>query len=246
MTGKDNLDSKTKAELQRLGTKKVYLIGGEYSLSKNVQTQLSNMGISVERISGSDRYKTSISLAQKLNSIKSVSQVAVANGVNGLADAISIGAVAADNNMPILTNEKSELQGADEFLKSSKITKSYIIGGTATLSSNLESKLSNPTRLAGSNRNETNAKIIDKFYPSSDLKYAFVVKDGSKSQGDLIDGLAVGALGAKTDSPVVIVGNKLDESQKNVLKSKKIETPIRVGGNGNESAFNELNTLLGK
>ncbi len=33
---------------------------------------------------------------------------------------------------------------------------------------------------------------------------------------------------------------------KNVLKSKKIETPIRVGGNGNESAFNELNTLLGK
>ncbi len=51
------------------------------------------MGISVERISGSDRYKTSISLAQKLNSIKSVSQVAVANGVNGLADAISVGAV---------------------------------------------------------------------------------------------------------------------------------------------------------
>ncbi len=65
------------------------------------------MGISVERISGSDRYKTSISLAQKLNSIKSVSQVAVANGVNGLADAISVGAAAADNNMPIiLTNEK--------------------------------------------------------------------------------------------------------------------------------------------
>ena len=88
----------------------------------------------------------------------------MANGVNGLADAISVGAAAADNNMPIiLTNEKSELQGADEFLNSSKITKSYIIGGTATLSSNLESKLSNPTRLAGSNRNETNAKIIDKF-----------------------------------------------------------------------------------
>lgn len=247
LTGKDNLDSKTKAELQRLGTKKVYLIGGENSLSKNIQTQLSNMGISIERISGSDRYKTSISLAQKLNSIKSVSQVAVANGVNGLADAISVGAAAADNNMPIiLTNEKSELQGADEFLNSSKITKSYIIGGTATLSSNLESKLSNPTRLAGSNRNETNAKIIDKFYTNSDLKYAFVVKDGSKSQGDLIDGLAVGALGAKTDSPVVLVGNKLDESQKTVLKSKKIETPIRVGGNGNESAFNELNTLLEK
>ncbi len=53
------------------------------------------------------------------------------------------------------------------------------------------------------------------------MKYAFVVKDGSKSQGDLIDGLAVGALGAKTDSPVVLVGNKLDESQKMYLSLRK-------------------------
>ncbi len=55
-------------------------------------------------------------LAQKLNSIKNVSQIAVVNGVKGLADAISVGAAAAENNIPIiLANEKSELQGADEF-----------------------------------------------------------------------------------------------------------------------------------
>lgn len=62
--------------------------------------------------------------------------------MKGLADAISVGAAAAENNIPIiLANEKSELQGADEFLNSLNIEKSYIIGGTASLSNNLESKL---------------------------------------------------------------------------------------------------------
>ncbi len=61
--------------------------------------------------------------------------------MKGLADAISVGA-ARENNIPIiLANEKSELQGADEFLNSLNIEKSYIIGGTASLSNNLESKL---------------------------------------------------------------------------------------------------------
>ncbi len=48
--------------------------------------------------------------------------------MKGLADAISVGAAAAENNIPIiLANEKSELQGADEFLNSLNIEKSYII-----------------------------------------------------------------------------------------------------------------------
>ncbi len=85
--------------------------------------------------------------------------------MKGLADAISVGAAAAENNIPIiLANEKSELQGADEFLNSLNIEKSYIIGGTASLSNNLESKLKNPTRLSGSSRDETNSNIIDNFY----------------------------------------------------------------------------------
>ncbi len=61
---------KTKAEIQRLGAKKVYLIGGENSISKEIEQQLKSLNISIERISGSDRYKTSLLLAQKLNGIK--------------------------------------------------------------------------------------------------------------------------------------------------------------------------------
>ncbi len=67
---KEALNSKTKAEIQRLGAKKVYLIGGENSISKEIEQQLKSLNISIERISGSDRYKTSLLLAQKLNGIK--------------------------------------------------------------------------------------------------------------------------------------------------------------------------------
>ena len=241
LTQKEALNSKTKAEIQRLGAKKVYLIGGENSISKEIEQQLKSLNISIERISGSDRYKTSLLLAQKLNGIKNVSQIAVVNGVKGLADAISVGAAAAENNIPIiLANEKSELQGADEFLNSLNIEKSYIIGGTASLSNNLESKLKNPTRLSGSSRDETNSKIIDNFYKKDTLKNAFVVKNGIKNQNDLIDGLAVGPLGAKTGSPVILVGDKLADSQKEVLKNKTLEKVTQVGGGANKNAFKEL------
>lgn len=239
LTNKDDIPEATLQRLNRVT--KIYVIGGENSISKEIEQQLKSLNISIERISGSDRYKTSLLLAQKLNGIKNVSQIAVVNGVKGLADAISVGAAAAENNIPIiLANEKSELQGADEFLNSLNIEKSYIIGGTASLSNNLESKLKNPTRLSGSSRDETNSKIIDNFYKKDTLKNAFVVKNGIKNQNDLIDGLAVGPLGAKTGSPVILVGDKLADSQKEVLKNKTLEKVTQVGGGANKNAFKEL------
>ena len=40
LTQKDKLDERTKAELKRLDVKKVYIIGGEDVLTKNVETEL--------------------------------------------------------------------------------------------------------------------------------------------------------------------------------------------------------------
>lgn len=245
LSEKGILNPETKKEIQRLKANKVYLIGGTNSLSQNTESALKNMGINVERVWGNDRYETSIKLAKKQNSISSVSNIVVVNGVKGLPDAISVGAAAAQNNMPIiLANEKSELSGAEEFIKSINVNKSYVVGGTSTLSTSLESKLVNPKRLAGLNRNDTNSKIINEFYPgTSALENLFVVKDGMKAQKDLIDGLAVGPLGARTKSPVMLVGSSLDASQKQVVQNKNFNNIIRVGGNGNENAFYEIKNL---
>ena len=104
----------------------------------------------------------------------------------------------------------------------------------------------NANRLGGLSRNETNAIILEKFYKNKDLNNIFVAKDGIKKVDDLIDALAVGVLAAKENSPLVIVGDKLDTKQEVLLKSKTPKEVTQVGGNGNENAFNQIVNMLKK
>ncbi|MBS5788206.1 MAG: cell wall-binding repeat-containing protein [Clostridioides difficile] len=242
LTQKKKLDERTKLELMRLGAKKVYIVGGEGVLDKELESNLKRLGIKdVERISGSDRYQTSLKLAQNLDSIKGVTEIALVNGQKGLADAVSIGSIAAQKNMPILLSESASKSSLlDEFLESKNIKKSYVIGGENSISNSLMNSLDNSVRLGGTNRNDTNAKVIDEFFKSTELKNAYITKDGIKSEDHLIDALAVGVLAAKNESPVIIVSDKISDTQEKVLNTKSFDFLTQVGGRGNESAFNEL------
>ncbi|KAK2333061.1 hypothetical protein XC52_00075, partial [Clostridioides difficile] len=244
LTSKDKLNDKTKAEIQRLKAKKVYLIGGTSVLSTNIEKEIKNLKISFERISGAERYQTSLELAKKLDAISDVKKIAVVNGEKGLADAVSVGAPAAQNNMPvILADSKNGTAVADKFIKDAGITQSYVVGGESSISEAVKNKLPNSTRLGGTDRNDTNAKVIKEFYKKTDLKNAYVTKDGMNKQDQLIDALAVGVLGAKNQSPVVLVGKNLSASQKSLVNSKSFDKITKVGGNGNETAFNEMKSL---
>ena len=242
LTQKEKLDDRTKSELRRLNAKKVYIIGGESSISKDVEAQIKTSGISnIVRISGSDRYQTSLELAKNLDSIKDVPEIALVNGNKGLADAVSVGSAAAQKNIPILLSESaSKSSVVEEFVKNEDIKRSYVIGGESAISNSLMNSLQNTVRLGGKNRNETNAKVVEEFYKSTNLKNAYVTKDGIKDEGHLIDALTVGVLASKNESPVVIVSDKLSTSQKKVLNSKSFETISQVGGGSNKTAFDEL------
>ncbi|EQF27460.1 cell wall binding repeat 2 family protein, partial [Clostridioides difficile CD160] len=244
LTGKDKLNDKTKAEIQRLKAKKIYLIGGTSVLSTNIEKQIKDLKISFERISGAERYQTSLELAKRLDAISDVKKIAVVNGEKGLADAVSVGAPAAQNNMPvILADSKNGTAAADKFIKDAGITQSYVVGGESSVSEAVKNKLPNSTRLGGTDRNDTNAKVVKEFYKKTDLKNAYVTKDGMAKQDQLIDALAVGVLGAKNQSPVVLVGKNLSASQKSLVNSKSFDKITKVGGNGNETAFNEMKSL---
>lgn len=246
LTEKNTLKDVTKNELKRLGVSKVYIIGGESVISKNVQSQIEKMGISVERISGSNRYATSAAIANEMKSEgAAIEQVAVVNGVSGLADAISFGAAAGQKNIPIiLSDKKGNTPGADEILSDDKIEKTYIIGGKTAVPESVEAYLKNPERVSGSNRSETNAAIIKKFYNQSTFEYLFVVKDGSEGQDKLIDGLSVGAFAAKTSSPIVLAGKKLSSGQKSALSGKSVEKISQVGGGSNATVTAQLRNLF--
>ena len=246
LTEKDTLKDVTKNELKRLGVGKVYIIGGSSVISKNIQSQIEKMGISVERISGSNRYATSVAIANEMKSEgANIDQVAVVNGVSGLADAISFGAAAGQKNIPIILSDKNgKTTGAAKILSDDKVEKTYIIGGKNAVPESVESSLKNPERVSGSNRSETNAAIIKKFYNQSAFEYLFVVKDGSEGQDKLIDGLSVGAFAAKTSSPIILAGKKLSNGQKSALSGKSVEKISQVGGGSNATVTAQLRNLF--
>ena len=244
LTNDNKLDDKTKEEIKRLGAKNIYIIGGNSAVSESVVNELRSMNLNVDRISGDDRFETSLAVAKRL---VDVSEVAIVNGEIGLADAVSIAPVAGSKNMPILLSKTDEIiEGIDKYITDEKVNKSYIIGGEVTISNNLEKELPNANRLGGENRNETNAIIIDTFYKDEELNNIFVAKDGMKKESDLIDALAVGVVAAKENSPVVIGGKSVDEKQSQVLSTKKTKMLTQVGGNGNEGIFNKLKNILKK
>lgn len=244
LTGSSQINEKTLAELKRLKVKNVYVVGGEASINEKSLDTIKSNNISVSRISGSDRYQTSMNIAKELNNISNISKISVVNGEKGLADAVSIGAVSAQNDMPIiLTNENSNITEINNLFKNKKIDKSYVIGGEYTVSKNIESKLQNPQRISGSTRNETNAKVIKEFYKDSKIDNLYVAKNGMNKQDDLIDGLSVGVLAGKTKSPVILVGNSLDYNQKELFKTMRFKSVTQIGGNGNENSFKQIKEI---
>ena len=245
LTGKKGLHELTKQELKRLGVKNVYMIGGTTVLPSAIEKELKKMGIKTERISGKNRETTAVEIAEELDKIVDVKEIAVVNGTTGLADAVSVAGAAAERDMPIiLSNPKKGTAVSDKFIKDNGINKSYIIGGTKVVPNSVSSKLPGAKRIEGSNRNETNAKVMDTFYTEKYLNNAYVAKDGKNKESNLIDALAVGALAARNGSPVVLADSKkLSNGQKHVLNTKSLSKVTQVGGKGNEKVFKELKDM---
>lgn len=248
LTEKNNINVNVMKEIERLGAKEVTLIGGEGSISKNIEKALADKGIKVNRIAGEDRSQTSEKLAEEVLKInKDVKSVAIVNGYKGLADAISFSPVAGERTIPIvLANSSGMYKMPQELKDSSKISESYIIGGEKSVPNNISSGLVNPTRVSGDDRNDTNAKIIEKFYPGTELEYAFVSKNGFKNENMLIDGLAIGAYASSVKSPIVLANGRLSDEQKRVLGNKKIKNITQVGQGLNSMATTELLVMNSK
>ena len=67
--------------------------------------------------------------------------------------------------MPILlANPKKGLTASEKFIKDEAIKASFVIGGTTALPDKIISSLPSKQRIEGSNRNDTNAKVIETFY----------------------------------------------------------------------------------
>lgn len=130
---KNQLAASTVDLLKDLGAKQATLIGGTNTLAEAVETQLRNLGITVTRFAGANRYSGSAEVAKA--SYPEPEQVVVASG-EVFSDALVSAPLAQKLAAPILLVSKDKLDAeVSQYLADSKtaIQNIYIQGGPATI-----------------------------------------------------------------------------------------------------------------
>ncbi|NMS88315.1 S-layer protein SlpA [Clostridioides difficile] len=283
LTSKDKLDSNVKSEIKRVmnlktttginNSKKVYLAGGVNSISKEVENELKDMGLKVTRLSGDDRYATSLEIADEIGLDDDKAFVV---GGTGLADAMSIAPVASQLNakgdatpIVVVDGKAKELSSATEdFLDDSQVD---IIGGKNSVSKEMEDAIDDatgksPNRVSGDDRQETNAEVLKEsdYFEDGAVNY-FVAKDGSTKEDQLVDALAAAPVAANfgktynikdntssgtvSPAPIILATDSLSSDQ-NVAISKALpsgksgDNLIQVGKGIASSVITKIKDLL--
>ncbi|HBH1549278.1 TPA: S-layer protein SlpA [Clostridioides difficile] len=269
LTSKDKLDSSVKSEIKRVmnlksdtginTSKKVYLAGGVNSISKDVENELKNMGLKVTRLSGEDRYETSLAIADEIGLDNDKAFVV---GGTGLADAMSIAPVASQlkdgDATPIVVVDGKAKEISDDaksFLGTSDVD---IIGGKNSVSKEIEESIDSatgktPDRISGDDRQATNAEVLkeDDYFKDGEVVNYFVAKDGSTKEDQLVDALAAAPIAGRfkeSPAPIILATDTLSSDQ-NVAVSKAVPKDggtnlVQVGKGIASSVINKMKDLL--
>ena len=221
-------------ELKRLNAKNIVVVGSEKEVASGAIKDLKKSGASVSRIGGNNVYEVSLNIAKAIDEKQDVSKVYVTNGTRGQIDALTIAAKAGEEKRPIILTEKSSINSSVySWLKSESLSDAYVIGGDEVVSNEVLNKIDgvvkadvSKNRVYGTDRHETNAAVISKFYHDKNLRALFVAKSD-----ELIDALACGPFAAKKQSPILInPTNYVSARHTENLNTYKAEKVYQVGG----------------
>nr|WP_291580891.1 cell wall-binding repeat-containing protein [Clostridium sp. UBA6640] len=224
LTEKNKLNDNTLSEIKRLGVRKIFIVGGTGVVGTEVENEIKNLDIEIERIFGKGRYETSVAVAKEVGVEKGIF---VAYGLN-YADALSVGPIAAKLQMPILLNPTHSLDPSlEELMSYNFIAKTYVVGGTSLISDNVLNKFPNAERLYGSDRYETNKILLDKFKDQLDFSNLFIA-----TGTNFPDALSGGALASKNGNPMVLISNAPNNATLSIKKHNTQANLIVLGGEG--------------
>ena len=184
----------TKAEIKRLGAKNAILIGGENTLGSKIEKDLKTIGLELERISGVDRFETSLKILDRIREIADISSIMVARSE---ADALSSSAYRR-GNIPLVLLDKSNITEVKHLGLS--IT---ALGGENMINNN-ELEYLSAERIAGKDRFET-SKIIAKLnLEENEAKDVLLVNANS-----FIDALTVSSYAIKNNMNILCSAYRL-------------------------------------
>ncbi|MGA1837008.1 cell wall-binding repeat-containing protein [Herbiconiux sp. 11R-BC] len=196
-----------KTELVRLRPSKIVIVGGPDTIQPVVETQLGSYALTVTRIGGADRYEVARNLIA--DSAAPSSTAYIASG-NVFPDALGSAAAAGNVKAPVALVDGAESSLTAEevaMLSGRSVTRAIIVGGSATISSNVENdlrtRIPQVKRIGGADRYEASAAVARDSFPSngSALPDTVYLATGEKYP----DALTGAVLAAQKHSPVYLV-----------------------------------------
>ncbi len=122
------------------------ILGGTAAVSAEGQTSLTDLGLSIERISGADRYATSQAINKKYDALFTGKQIAVATGAN-FPDALAGGALCAKMKMPVVLVSDKSADSALAYIKGEAPEGLLVFGGAGAVSEDVAVKLAGGVKL---------------------------------------------------------------------------------------------------
>ncbi|HWU46355.1 MAG TPA: cell wall-binding repeat-containing protein [Humibacter sp.] len=198
-------------ELKRLQPPRIVVVGGPSAVSAGVFSSLAKLvpAAGIRRVSGLDRYATSRAIASDAfptyASNGPLDSVFVATGAN-YPDALVAGSAAGYQGSPLILvkGNASSLDSATTALISSfEPLRTYVVGGTATVSAGIQHSLENRAgattvlRLGGANRFLTAQAVNSQVFPFADS--AFVT-----TAFGFADALSISAVAGVVGAPLLL------------------------------------------
>jgi len=233
-----------KAEIARLKPQKAYITSGLAVIKPAILEELRSMGVTPVELGGYDQYETAVNIAKEMQALGGrFTKLAVVAGWVSPADALSIGSIAASEQIPVLATTKNELPAkVKDYVDSlsGSITDSYVIGGTAVVSDTVKNSLpGNQQRYYGNTKYETNLDVLKKF--AHNLKYKAVYVANGET---LVDALAGVPLAAQNAAPIILTNISIDPTLLNYAKTNLSPVVIALGGEAvvNQDTLDQLSS----
>ncbi|PKK40096.1 hypothetical protein ABB02_00602 [Clostridiaceae bacterium JG1575] len=225
----DQMPTKVLAEIQRLGAKKLLVLGGERRIAQAALDQLPK-NLVVERIAGETRYETAAKIAHRVLQENGSKTILVVNGSGAHdADALSAALLVHQEAAPILYAQGATLgRSTEAFLKAHALEKAVLLGGERALSLKTQQQLEalklNTQRLGADNRYLT-ALAVAKAYAPLPKEVIVVAADA------LTDGTVASGILNHHPMPIILSDKHHTIPEVNeFLKAKTLERIYLLGG----------------
>ena len=203
LTNTDAMDQFTTAEIERLSPETVVVLG---DIDDSVVAALAGLGVTTERIQGSDAWTTYAAIADAVIARSGATSALLVEGMHaddarGWPDALTASAWAATEQIPVLMTEVDALPAATaEVITRNQIATLTVVGGEAAVSADVSATADSLTadeiaRVAGAGRYDTGVSVAREGLDEFGYTSAVWVASGRSWPDALVAGPAVAKLG---------------------------------------------------